>query len=399
MNEGKPLEGITRLESALETLRAAGDDNADVAEVAEKLARVLVLAGRRDEAHPHFELALGLAEALDLPEVFVNALTTKGLVVVQQDRLAEARILLEGAVARAVAEDLPRAAARALNNLGVILESADRYAETLDVVTAAIEQARRAGDRVWELILRTGCLSTLVLLGRWHEALDSAAELEGIEGIELARGQLQSVLEIDCWRGNVEQARRRLESDADLGESEEAQARSGYRLHEAMVLRREGKVRAALEALQTVIAARDTLGIRFLHVKLAIVEAIECALDLGDAEKVHELLDLVDALRPGERPPLLAAHASRFRARLTGTPREAEAEYAGAIDLFRELNTPFWLAATQLEQAEWLLEHDRADEAQPLLEEARQTFERLEARPCLERAVEALTRREPAVVV
>jgi len=386
LNQGRPLEGIARMQTALETLRAAGEDNPDVAEVAETLARVLVLGGRRDEAHPHLELALQLAEALDLPEVFINALTTKGIFLVGKDRLNEARIVLEGAVARAVAEDLPRAAARSLNNLGVLLESADLYADAVDVVTAAIEQARRAGDRVWELILRTGVLSALVLLGRWDEALERAAELEGIEGVEIARGSLTSVLEIECWRGDVEPARRRLERDADLGEATELQARSGYRLHEAMVLRREGKPRAALEILEEVIDAGDELGIRFLIVKIGIVEAIECAFDLGDTDKAHELLTLVEALRPGERPPLLAAHASRFRGRLAEKPAEAEAAYRHAIDLFRELDTEFWRAVTQLEEAEWLLEQGRDADAEPLLDAARETFGNLEARPWLERA-------------
>src|SRR5262249_47305625 len=45
----------------------------------------------------------------------------------------------------------------------------------------------------------------------------------------------------------------------------------------------------------------------------------------------------------------------------------------------------FYLAVTDLEFAEWLSSRDRAIDAQPLLDEARDTFQRLEARPWLQR--------------
>ena len=41
---------------------------------------------------------------------------------------------------------------------------------------------------------------------------------------------------------------------------------------------------------------------------------------------------------------------------------------------------------TELEHGEWLVRHDRAADAEPLLAEAQAIFERLEARPWLERA-------------
>jgi hypothetical protein len=42
----------------------------------------------------------------------------------------------------------------------------------------------------------------------------------------------------------------------------------------------------------------------------------------------------------------------------------------------------------QLEHAEWLAGQGRRDEAEPLIAEARETFERLEAAPWLERATQ-----------
>ena len=73
--------------------------------------------------------------------------------------------------------------------------------------------------------------------------------------------------------------------------------------------------------------------------------------------------------------------------RLAGPGEDARAEdlFKGAVGLFRELATPFYMAVTQVEYAEWLVGHGGAEIAEPLLAEAREIFERLEAGPWLER--------------
>ena len=86
------------------------------------------------------------------------------------------------------------------------------------------------------------------------------------------------------------------------------------------------------------------------------------------------------------RPPFLDAQAQRFRARLAATSAKAESGYTAAAARFRELELPFWLAATLLEHGELLAEQGRADHAAPLFAEAREIFERLGATPWLERA-------------
>ena len=60
--------------------------------------------------------------------------------------------------------------------------------------------------------------------------------------------------------------------------------------------------------------------------------------------------------------------------------------FRAAAALFREFGIVFHLAVAQLEHGEWLAAQGRSDEAQPLLAEARETFERLQATPWLERS-------------
>jgi class 3 adenylate cyclase/tetratricopeptide (TPR) repeat protein len=383
-NQGHVQEAVERLKAALATL---ADEEPDeyVAIVTAQLGRFLALGGQGDEASPYLEEGLTLAEALGLPEVFVDALTSKALLLTNADRLDEARILLEASADRAKAENLPRAAARALNNLGVVHESADRYAETLETTVRALEQAAGAGDRLWELMLRAGNVSSLVLIGRWDAALDTADALSGSSDSQIIANMLMHTVAVDCWRGEVERAKSRLESLVPPGESDDPQVIAGLALHEAIILRAEGKPQAALEKLQTVLDASEALGVRFLVVKLGVVEALECAYELGDTVRVEELLGLIDGFRAGERPPLLAGHAARFRAKMTTDTDEAERGFRRAEEIFRERELAFWLALTQLEHAESLLGRDGGSEAEPLLEEARETFERLQARPWLAR--------------
>ena len=65
-----------------------------------------------------------------------------------------------------------------------------------------------------------------------------------------------------------------------------------------------------------------------------------------------------------------------------------EERFRSAAGLFREFGLVFHLAVTQLEHGEWLVAQDRAEDAQPLLAEARETFERLQATPWLERSAD-----------
>jgi hypothetical protein len=242
------------------------------------------------------------------------------------------------------------------------------------------------GDRIWEAQLFAGPISTLVLLGEWAQALARETEVRSGLVYDTTEYLLMFLVMIDCWRGNVVPARERLARTAGFGAAEAAELVTGHQMLEAQVLRTEGDARAALAALEPVLEGRSKLGITYLTVKLGFVEALEAAFALGDAAKVDELLGIIEALRPGERPPLLEAHAYRFRARQSGE----EAGFATAAARFRELEMPFWLALTQLEHSEWLIGEGRQEEAEPLLTEAREIFERLEARPYFERADAAL---------
>ncbi len=96
---------------------------------------------------------------------------------------------------------------------------------------------------------------------------------------------------------------------------------------------------------------------------------------------------------PGLTPPYLRAHSARFEARLAAAQNEHELAYPSfeaAVQAFRDLGLPFQLAITLLEQSEWLIGRGRGAEAEQRLEEAKAIFERLQARPWLDRVARAV---------
>jgi tetratricopeptide (TPR) repeat protein len=130
------------------------------------------------------------------------------------------------------------------------------------------------------------------------------------------------------------------------------------------------------------------MGITQEYSKQSFVTAVEAALALGDLDKAKELLAVVEAIPAGSSPQFLQAQSSRFRARVAarqGDADEAERRFKRAAGLFRELALLFYLGVTQLEHGEWLAQQVRATEAEPLLAESREIFERLGAKPWLER--------------
>jgi tetratricopeptide (TPR) repeat protein len=385
--EGKLDEAAKRLESTLPALEQRGA-SPELAATLAQLGRVQALRGERDRALVTLDRALRLAERLSLEEVFVQALTSRAISVVHEGRFKEARLLLEAAVERARELELHAAWFRAAGNLGVALQDADLYMELLELSDAIQAQAKQLGDREQLAQARLGTPSVLFQVGHWAEAISREAEAERLGASRWAGAELVELARIRCERGEVAEAERTLQSYEWLRDAEHVEMLALFDASEARVLRARGKAAEALRAAERGYAHRDDVSITSLKIKLSLVEAIEAAFALGDLVRVEELLSNIEALQPGEMTPFLRGQGARFRALLDGRQGRHEALEGGflaAEAVFREFAMAFYLTVTQLEHAEWLLGQGRADEAQPLLDEARQTFQRLEATPWLER--------------
>jgi class 3 adenylate cyclase len=383
--DGHPPQAVARLEPLVAELEQ-GEPDSVLAEIAGQLGRFLIFSGEDERAAPHLERAIALAELLDLPETFVQALNSKSVLALQHDRPREARILVEGALELALAHELHEAALRAYNNLSVALWSADEWQANMKNMASALELARRVGHRNWEASFVAGSIGTLDVLGRWDEALARAAEVEEIATSEFSRGLMLQAVRILAARGSLDQARALLDGNATIAQSENADFSGSFAMIESALLRAEGDLEGALASIErvpTIELKPGGMG-RFI-----LYEALEVAAARGDLDRLRELIGRLDGLRAGQLTPSTKAYRARFRALLPET--DAESEFRLAERLFEELAMPFLLAVTRLEAAERLLAAGREEAAEPLLAAAREAFEVLEAAPWIERVERAST--------
>ncbi len=372
--------GVERAEEALRVL-ADDEPDADLAALAAEVARLRYFLGELELAERQVDRALEIAESLGLPEVLVEALNTKHLVLDSLGRYEESLALIRHAYAIAREHELGRSLLRAQYNLSHEMASRDRLNDSRQIDMDGLELCRRRGDRSWEALFLNHLASRLLLLGEWDEMLRFAAEAKELT----PRTAILDLLVVLPWfhvlRGELDDARRELEDHIGDRETDDLQARMIHLLAQAIVLRAEGRADRALTVAQEALSAGGRMGVRHPFWKWALVEAVEAAFDLEDPDGVSELLGKWERMRPVERTPFLEAHELRFGARLAvgrGEHDEAEESVRGAAAIFRALEMPFYLAVALLELGELT-----GDEA--ALDEARKIFERLGAKPWLER--------------
>jgi class 3 adenylate cyclase/predicted ATPase len=388
-DRGRLEEGLERMDRAYQEL-SEEDPDADLATLAAQLGRFLFFAGRHELAMERIESALALAEGLALPETFSQALNTKAILLVSHGRMLEGLALLRYALDVALEHDKPSAALRGYFNLADSLSQADRYEEAEACVREGLAYSRRVGNRYQELLF-LGQSYSLFALGKWDDALEFAAELP--EDWRTARQAYSTVSSIcvivNVHRGRLDDAERWITLLDEFSGSADAQERAGHACGRARLLLARGDAEEALRTAKVALDTSDEMGLTQEYVKEALVTALEAALELGDVERAHELMGLIDALPAGSLPQFLRAQSHRFRARVATVSGDEDADrlFRLAAALFRELAMPFYLAVTELEHADWLTASGRAAQAGGLLDEASSIFTDLKAAPWLERAV------------
>ncbi|HWQ22781.1 MAG TPA: adenylate/guanylate cyclase domain-containing protein [Gaiellaceae bacterium] len=377
--QGRRTEAMERAERAFEIV---GTDEPDAiqAGLAEQLATGYAYMADLDRAEERIDYALGIAEALVLPDVLTRGFVIKSQIALGRGRPEESAAFLEHGLELAREHEQWEQASRIYFHLSDRSFHRDRYEKALGYLAEALDITRRRGSRPGEWSVLAESTYPLYMLGRWNEAVATFAQLPEdklFTGTTLSL--LDSVLQIALARGDLDEARRILGLFAELESSADVQDRSGYLGAAAAIARAEGRLEDAVAlGLEAIEVSRDAFGVGNQGVKQGTVQALEALLDLGDRARAEELLEGIEALKPGVRPPYLEAQAHRFRGRLAGAAEVADERFAAAASRFRELGIVFWLAVT-------LLEHGKRTGHSALLAEAREIFESLRATPWLER--------------
>jgi len=386
---GRMEQAIQRMEDVYSLIGEDEPDD-DLVALTLRLGGLHYFAGNPERADELTERGLDLAEALELPDQLARGWMTKATLTGLR-RPEEARGLFQLALDTALAHELYSSASSISTNLSDLGFRRDRYAESLDHLEQALSMARRIGHSSSEWFALSEMTYALTMLGRWEEAFARFAEIpdEPIGKDVALLSPVSGILEIHLERGQLDDARRLLGRFEELARSGDVQSESCYHPGLAAVRLAEGDYRAALAAADDAFASREPLGITIQSAKLGFMHGLEAALALGNHSKANELLEIVEVLPPGLSSPFYEATALRFRARLAGDDPGADRDFTGAAAKLRAIGLLFHLAVVQLEHGEWLIARGRPDDAQPLLSEANETFERLGAKPWLERLIAA----------
>jgi class 3 adenylate cyclase/tetratricopeptide (TPR) repeat protein len=381
------LISLNRLEDAAELIdraRASLTDEAVLAELAARRSRIRFLIGDADGTLSEVEVALGIADPRDLKPLVADALITKAIALGATGRRTEALALLTVALEEALTADVTETALRAYFNLASMAAGTGRTAEARSFLERGIALARERGNRSWERDLLGQEAEIQTQMGDWDDALaneralrisgdDDSARQAGIQVpvILAARGQ---IAELDGW----------LERGAPTSEWHEL--RLGGSAAGAIGLAATGRAEeaGALMAATGADLARSGSG----TIGIFLSDMVDVLLQSDREAAVEEILEALSF-----RPPIVAGQAARARGLLherRGEHGDAEAAHRLAVTMLRGAGYPFALARALLAHGTCLLGLGRADEAAPILEEARSLFADLGAAPWLERTDDAL---------
>ena len=395
---GDALLAAYQVDDAIGILTAAGaaddastPDSADDLALAARLARAWLLAGESAKAIAAVERALPGAERLDDVELVADLLTTRGSALGDMGRQYEGTGLLRAALELARTHDLHTVALRAINNLLVTaigLDPVGAVAMTRD----AMDDSLRLGSRMWASNAVTNGAEAALWTGDWEWALREADELLASELHPSDRGSLLCVTtQIRAFQGHPDPMATHQEIQALLGETLDLNIEGVVRGMTSHVAFATGDL-----ALARSEALRRGRGLS-INAVLSFTLAARAATWLRDEGAVREDLR---SLRDSARGLTVPAHVITIEAALAGLAGRTDAalaDYRRALQAWRDLGLPVYVAFTALDMAT-VLGPDGV-EVQEALVEAREILVGLEAAPFVAR-VDALLapRSDPADV-
>jgi class 3 adenylate cyclase len=274
-------------QAAITTLEHALDEVADLPASREivlaqaEIGRALMIAGRAPEGLKWIDQAIESAELVSPADV-LEALVTRGTLLLQLGRTEESEVVLRGAIVVADRSGNAPAGLRARNNLSGIVESMN-LDDALDLARENYEIARRFGLLTWVLQSIGVGIRTSFEVGRWDDwVAESEAELPE-EGAEFYRTWYQgSIADRLAYRGAPDEAmrivQRALESES-VRDSAQAQAALAAQM---------GEIRMAQQQWSEAFEATRGGWNHSDMARYATTNAILAAAAAGDAERLKE---------------------------------------------------------------------------------------------------------------
>ena len=385
-------DAVALAEPALDVL-AADEPDEDVARLAAEVARLHFFRGELEPALARVEQSLAIAEAQRLPQVLSQALNTKSLVI-RAEHPREARALIREALDVALESDLVDAALRAYNNLAVNEWEADRREESRRMALDGFEFARRRGHRHY-----------VVSFACWEIAVPASRRTLGRRIRARGRVPRRSVHQSGhrCDRSDLprergagsrrsRRGRRRLGLIApEVLDSTDLQNRSSAFMHEAVSALDEGRAADALRSCRALIENEFTQDSPQGGV-VALRWASTVAREHGLFDELAALVERVDDIPEFQRTREVVGEHGRAR----GVVATHAGDEDAALDAFgvglaaaRSAGDRWLTGEILTDYGRALVSFGRPEEADSLLDEARELWTSMGAARWLERVEDA----------
>lgn len=348
--------------------------------LANALAHLDIPQGKLDAALAGAREAFGIGERIGDPNLQAEALNTEGSILIRMGEIAQGMACIDESMASAIGGELEpwTTAAVYCTTISACQRIGDvrRATEWTD---AAEKCAQRPGMQDFPGDCRFHRVSILRVTGHWDEAeaaAERAVKLVGAEASHVATVH-QEVGEMRLYRGQFEAAEEAFRHAEDLGRTPQP-GRALLCLAQGEVEAAVSFITAALENLTWDRLARA----RLLPAQVEIALATERP---GDARRAaDELLDIAATYET----IAISAAARQAHGRVLGAEGDATnaaTNLREAMQLWLELPAPFEAACVRLELANILGRSARVDEARLEARAALGAFERLGAKPNVQR--------------
>jgi class 3 adenylate cyclase/tetratricopeptide (TPR) repeat protein len=347
-----------------------------------EVAGAHALQGRVQDAIGVADRALGLASELGLPRP-ARALGYRGSAradLGDPGGLADFREAIELATEAGQGREV----ALLHNNLGIALWSFEGPAASREVLREGIVYAKARG--LTEMLdgLTQSMLDALVDTGEHEEALEIAA---GMASRLQASGDVWDLIALRAAQARIHALRGQISESAEMiewlessaRETEDPQAVVAGLGSVALVRAGFGQDEAAaalLSEVRTYPSARDNV-----NYPMMLPPMVRTALGIGEPSVAERLVADYEPPYPLAEHALAAANAALAEAR--GDLSSAADAYADAADRWERFGVVPEQAFALLGKGRCLLGLSRPTEASPVLQHAREIFERLRAAPAL----------------
>jgi predicted ATPase len=369
----------------LDQARPALSDEAALAELSARRARVAFLTGDHARALHEADLALAIADPRKLWPLIAEAAITKANALQFASRMIEAEALQELGLQIALDHDVTDQALRAYFNLAEFRVVTGHPEQSGELLERGLQLARERGNRVWERDLIAQRIGVHTYCGEWDQALELSKQTQSAGETGIVRLAAVFAPLILAARGNQAGLEAWLAQPAE--ESEWHELVVVEKIARAIAQRALGRLE---EANASIAAAAPELIRLGALTQLCYIGDVLDAL-LGDEQHANALDQLIAA--PAQEPPVTQAQFLRARGLMNARRGElagAETALAQAATTLRETGNPYAFARALLDDGKVLIELGRTGEAVAVLQKAHSLFSQLRATPWIERAEAAL---------